>query len=70
MTKTQVAKHLSGAGKSKRGGSKGDITREAASGGTVKKSGDAKVTKGKEMIQSNTSFPREPEIPFEFLRGR
>ena len=62
MVRTQVLKHLPGAGKGKRRGSKGDVR------GRVGVSGSLRVRRSEEMTQSNTSSPRGSEVPLESLR--
>ena len=56
--RTQVLKHISGAGKSKRGRSKGDVRGGATARRAMEKGRCARVIEGKrskEMTQSNTS---------------
>ena len=72
MVRTQVLKHLPGARKGKRSGSKGDVRREAIARGAMEKSGCVRVIEGRrseEMTQSNTSSPRGSEVPLESQRG-
>ena len=64
MIRTQVLKHLPGAGKGKRGGSKGNV-----GGGSMKKGRYVRVIEGEEMTQLNTSSPRGLEVPLESQRG-
>ena len=61
MVRTQVLKHLPGAEKGNRGGSKGDVKGRATARGAMKKGGCVRVIEGRrseEMTQSNTSSPR------------
>ena len=61
--RTQVLKHLPGAGKSKRGGSKGNV---------VQKGWCVRIIDGRrseKMTQSNTSSPRGSEVPLKSQRG-
>ena len=72
MIRTQVLKHLPGAGKSKSRRSKGDVRRGAAARGAMEKSGCVRVIEGRRsegMTQSNTSSSRRSEVPFESQRG-
>ena len=68
MVRTHVLKHLPGAGKSKRRGSKGDVRREATARGAMEKSGVSRSLRGRgseETTQSNTSSPLESDVPLE-----
>ena len=49
MVRTQVLKHLPGAGKGKRGGSKGDARRGATARGAMEKGGCVRVIEGEEV---------------------
>ena len=49
MVRTKVLKHLPGAGKSKRGGSKGDARRAATARGAMEKGGYVRVIEGEEF---------------------
>ena len=65
-------KHLRGAGKGKRGGSKGDVRRGATARGAMEKvgvSGSLRGRRSEEITQSNTSSPRGSEVPLESQRG-
>ena len=67
MVRTQVLKHLPGARKDKRRGSKGDVRR-----GAMEKDECVRIIKGEEveeMTQSNTFSPRGSEVPLESQRG-
>ena len=49
MVRTQVLKHLPGAGKGKRGESKGDVRGRATARGAMEKSGCVRVIEGEEV---------------------
>ena len=49
MVRTQVLKHLPGARKGKRGGSKGEVRRGATARGAMEKGGCVRVTEGEEV---------------------
>ena len=49
MVRTQVLKHLLGAGKGKRGGSKGDVRGRTTARGEMEKGGCVRVIEGKEV---------------------
>ena len=49
MVGTQVLKHLPGARKNKRRGSKGDVRRGVTARGAMKKGGCIRVNKGEEV---------------------
>ena len=49
MVRTQVLKHLSGARKGKRGGSKGDVRRGATARGAMEKGGCVRVIEGEKV---------------------
>ena len=49
MVRTQVLKHLPGAKKGKRGGSKGDVRRGATARGAMEKGGCVRVIDGEEV---------------------
>ena len=71
MVRTKVLKHLPGARKAKRRGSKGDITRGATARGAMEKSGCVRVIGGRrseQMTQSNTSSPQGSEVTLESQR--
>ena len=53
MVRTQVLKHLPGAGKSKRGGSKGDVRGRATAKGAMEKSGCVRVIEGEEVRRND-----------------
>ena len=68
MVRTQVLKHLPGAGKCKRGGSKGNVRGRATAREAMEKGGCVRVIerrRSEEMIQSNISFSRGSEVPLE-----
>ena len=71
MVRIQVLKHLPGARKSKRGGSKGDVKRRATANGAMEKgvSGSLRGRRSEEMTQSNTSSSRGSEVHLESQRG-
>ena len=71
MVRTQVLKHLPGARKGKRRGSKGDVRRGATARGGMEKGGCVRLIKGevKEMTQSNTFSLRGSEVTLESQRG-
>ena len=49
MVRTQVLKHLPGAKKGKRGGSKGDVRRGATARGAMEKGGCVRIIDGEEV---------------------
>ena len=49
MVRTQVLKHLPGAGTSKRGRSKGDVRRRATASGAMEKGGCVRVIEEEEV---------------------
>ena len=49
MVRTQVLKHLPGAGKGKRGGSKGDVRGRTTARGVMEKGGCVRVIEGEEV---------------------
>ena len=53
MVRTQVLKHLPGARKGKRGGSKGDVRRGATARGAMEKGGCVRVIEGEEVRRDN-----------------
>ena len=53
MVRTQVLKHLPGAKKGKRGGSKGDVKRRATARGAMYKDGCVRVIEGEEVRRDN-----------------
>ena len=53
MVRTQVLKHLPGARKGKRGGSKGDVRRGATTRGAMEKGGCVRVIEGEEVRRDN-----------------
>ena len=53
MVRTKVLKHLPGAGKSKRRGSKGDIRRGATARGAMEKGRCVRVIEGEEVRRND-----------------
>ena len=53
MVRIQVLKHLPGARKSKRGGSKGDVSGEATARRAMEKGGCVRVIEGEEVRGDN-----------------
>ena len=49
MVKIQILKYLPGAKKSKRGGSKGDVSGGATARGAMEKGGCVRITEGQEV---------------------
>ena len=66
MVRAQVLKHLPGAGKSKRRGSKEDVRR-----GAMEKSGCVRVIEGEEVRRDDPVeyFPRGSKVPLASQRG-
>ena len=68
--RTHVLKHLPGAGKGERRGSKENVRRGATARGAMEKGRYVKTRRrSEEMTQSNTSSPRWLVVPFECQRG-
>ena len=65
MVRTKVLKHLPGARKGKKGGSKGDVRKGATARGAMDKGRYVRVIEGEEVTQPNTSCPRGSEVPLE-----
>ena len=66
MVRTQVLKHLPGARKGERGGSKGNVRGVATARGAMEKGGCVGSLSGRrseEMTQSNTSSLQRSEVP-------
>ena len=53
MIRTQVLKHLSGAGEGERGGSKGDVRGGVTARGPMEKSRRVRVIEGQEVRRDN-----------------
>ena len=53
MVRTQVLKHIPGAGKGKRGGSEGDVRGRATARGAMEKGGCVRVIEGEEVRRNN-----------------
>ena len=53
MVRTQDLKHLPGARKGKRGGSKGDVRERATARGAMEKGGCARVIEGEEVRRND-----------------
>ena len=67
MVRTQVLKHLPGAGKGKRRESKGDVIR-----GAMEKGGCVRVIEGKEVRRDDPVkyfLPARSEVPLESQMG-
>ena len=67
MVRTQVLKHLPGARKGKRRGSKGDVRRGATASGAMEKGGCVRVIE-REEVRRDTSSPRGSEVTLESQR--
>ena len=71
MVRTQVLKHLPGARKGKRRGSKGDVRGGATARGTMKKGGCVRVIEGEEVRGNDPVkyfLPMGSEITLESQR--
>ena len=53
MVRTKVLRHLPGARKGKRGGSKGDVRGRATARGAMEKSGCVRVIEGEEVRRND-----------------
>ena len=72
MVRVQILKHLPGARKGKRRGSKGDVRREATTRGAMKKGGCVVAIEGEEVRRDDPIdyfFPQGSEVSFESQRG-
>ena len=72
MVRTQVLKHLPGAGKSKRGGRKGDVRRGVTAKGVMEKGRYVRVIEWEEVrrdVPVEYFFPVGLEVPLEYQRG-
>ena len=72
MVRTQVPKHLPGARKGKRGGSKRDVRRGATASGAMEKGGCVRIIEGEEVRRDDPVEyfpPRVSKVPLESQRG-
>ena len=72
MIRTQVLRHLPGARKGKKGGSKGDVRGGVTAREAMEKSRYFRVIEGEEVRTDNPIeyfLPMGSEVPFESQRG-